>query len=183
MHAQSGPRILGVVGHSGAGKTTLLEALVPRLRTLGLRVGVLKHDAHRLELDKKGKDSFRLRESGAELVAIASSRMVFVSAPPPPRATVEDLVVAHFSGLALDLVLVEGFTDHPFPKVEVLHPTLPPRADPSRDDVRAWVAREARAPGGPPCFLAREVDSLLACLTRAGCVPAPSRPFRPPVAA
>jgi len=188
MHAQPSPRILGVVGHSGSGKTTLLEALVPRLRSLGHRVGVLKHDAHRLELDKRGKDSFRLRETGAEVVAIASGHMVFLSAPPPREPSVDAMVRAHFSGLDLDLVLVEGFTAHPHPKVEVLHPTRPPRADPFRDDVRAWVARDERVVGGPPCFLAREADSLLASLARGGCLPGAvrlasvSRACRPPAA-
>ena len=41
---------VAISGYSGSGKTTLIEALLPRLATRGLRVGVLKHDTHRLAL-------------------------------------------------------------------------------------------------------------------------------------
>ena len=51
------PPILSFVAPSGTGKTTLLENVIKDLAARGLRVAVLKHDAHRLELDKHGKDT------------------------------------------------------------------------------------------------------------------------------
>ncbi len=38
--------VITFVGKSGTGKTTLLEKIIPQLKVHGLRVAVLKHDAH-----------------------------------------------------------------------------------------------------------------------------------------
>lgn len=59
---------LTICGYSGSGKTTLIEAIIPRLKTRGLRVAVLKHDAHGLRLDRAGKDSDRIFRAGADVV-------------------------------------------------------------------------------------------------------------------
>jgi molybdopterin-guanine dinucleotide biosynthesis protein B len=157
----SGTKLLGVVGHSGAGKTTLLEELVPFLRARGMRVGVLKHDAHRIEFDKAGKDSFRLRESGAEAVAVVSKDMIFLQAPPPADPCPERLIELLFGGMDLDLVLLEGYSSHPHPKVEVLHPFKGARCDPERDGVIARVFREERPSEGPPAFCCADLSGLV----------------------
>jgi len=60
--------VLAVCGWSGSGKTTLLEALIPLLRERGLRVAVVKNDAHGVEVDRPGKDSDRLFRAGASVV-------------------------------------------------------------------------------------------------------------------
>ena len=60
------PFILGVTASSsGSGKTTLLEKLIPTLIKENLRVSVVKHGHHNFEIDYPGKDSYRLRKSGA----------------------------------------------------------------------------------------------------------------------
>ena len=64
--------MLAVSGAHNSGKTTLLEKLIPLLRARGLKVGVIKHDGHDFTPDVPGTDSFRLREAGAEGVAVFS---------------------------------------------------------------------------------------------------------------
>ena len=64
--------VLGIAGFSGSGKTTLIEKLLPELRSRGLRVAVLKHDAHPTAFDQPGKDSHRFTLAGAEVTAITS---------------------------------------------------------------------------------------------------------------
>jgi molybdopterin-guanine dinucleotide biosynthesis protein B len=59
------PVVLAVVGWSGSGKTTLLEFLVAQLAARGLRVNVVKHSHHDIELEPPHKDSARLRMAGA----------------------------------------------------------------------------------------------------------------------
>ncbi len=66
------PAVLAVSGAHNSGKTTLLEKLIPLLRARGLKVGVIKHDGHDFTPDVPGTDSFRLREAGAEGVAVYS---------------------------------------------------------------------------------------------------------------
>ncbi|MBQ3455635.1 MAG: molybdopterin-guanine dinucleotide biosynthesis protein B [Synergistaceae bacterium] len=64
--------VYAVCGWSGSGKTTFIEGLIPELRKRGLRVAVVKHDAHDFSVDRKGKDTFRFTQAGAEVVAITS---------------------------------------------------------------------------------------------------------------
>jgi len=52
--------VISVVAKSGTGKTTLLEKLIAELKRRGYRVGAMKHDAHQFDIDREGKDSWRL---------------------------------------------------------------------------------------------------------------------------
>jgi molybdopterin-guanine dinucleotide biosynthesis protein MobB len=100
------PAMLAISGWSGAGKTTLIEALIPRLAGRGLRVGVVKHDAHRLEFDRPGKDTMRLREAGATRVEALDERWWFqVAAAPRPAGR---LALPPAFRLDVDLIIVEG---------------------------------------------------------------------------
>jgi len=56
-------KLLRILGKSGSGKTTLIEALIAELKPL--RVGVIKHTRHELDLPDNSKDTFRYLNSGA----------------------------------------------------------------------------------------------------------------------
>lgn len=56
-------------GFSGSGKTTLIEKLF-KLFSESYSVGYVKSDAHFFEMDRKGKDTARMSESGAQGVHI-----------------------------------------------------------------------------------------------------------------
>jgi len=65
-------QLLAIVGWSGSGKTTLLEQLIPLLKAHGLRVNVLKHSHHDVQLEDPHKDSARFRAAGAGDVMLVS---------------------------------------------------------------------------------------------------------------
>ena len=116
------PPALAFVAWSGTGKTTLIEAVIGLATERGLRVGALKHDAHRFEIDRPGKDSHRFTAAGARTtVLVADDKLALVrqhdSAPP-----LDDLL-AEF-GTGLDLVLVEGWKNSDLPRIEVFRPDL-----------------------------------------------------------
>lgn len=111
------PYAIAIVGNSGAGKTTLLERLIPLLKGKGLRVGVVKHDAHRFDIDHPGKDSHRLTAAGADTMLITSSSMLAMVKRHAASPPVEELLARYFSDV--DLVLVEGFRGSSLPKIEV----------------------------------------------------------------
>ncbi len=108
---------IAIVGNSGAGKTTLLERLIPALKRKGLRVGVVKHDAHRFDIDHPGKDSHRLTEAGADTMMITSASMLAVVKRHAASPGIEELLERYFSDM--DLVLVEGLRGSSLPKIEV----------------------------------------------------------------
>ena len=112
--------VLGFAAFSGTGKTTLLEQLIPLLTARGIRVAVVKHAHHEFDIDKPGKDSYRLRQAGARQMLIASSQrqalMTENDAPQEPRL---DELITRLDLDDIDLVLVEGFKHVPFPKIEL----------------------------------------------------------------
>jgi hypothetical protein len=63
-------KFFGIAGHSGMGKTTLLERLVTELSSRGLVVSLIKHSHKNIDIDRPGKDSYRLRESGCKEVLL-----------------------------------------------------------------------------------------------------------------
>ncbi len=115
-------KVLGIVGWSGSGKTTLIEALLPRLRGFGLSVSTVKHAHHGFDMDRPGKDSHRHRLAGArETLVVSGTRWALLHEAGGDLAPLPALL----DRLApVDLVLVEGFKTHPFPKLEVYRSAL-----------------------------------------------------------
>lgn len=112
--------VVSFVASSGTGKTTLLETLIPLLNGRGLRVGVLKHDAHDFEVDTPGKDSWRLTRAGAAVTVIASATHAAVMENRPRSP--EELLAAIRD---VDLILTEGYKHGPWPKIGLLRAGKP----------------------------------------------------------
>ena len=101
---------------SNVGKTTLIEGLIKILKRRNYSVGVLKHDAHKFDLDKKGKDSYRFTQAGADNVIISSSEKLAMIQTVKQELEIED-IIKYFTNL--DIVLIEGFKNNNYPKIEV----------------------------------------------------------------
>ncbi len=71
-------KVLSVVGYSKAGKTTLIERLVPILKGKGLKILVVKH-ALDFEMDREGKDSWRIFNSGVDVIVASKDKLAFIS--------------------------------------------------------------------------------------------------------
>ncbi len=108
---------VAILARSGTGKTSLIEKVVPELARRGYRVGAIKHDAHRFDIDHPGKDSHRLTAAGAETMVITSSEKLALVKKHRESPSAEALVASYFSDM--DIVLVEGFRGCGFPKIEV----------------------------------------------------------------
>ena len=110
-------KTVSFVAKSGTGKTTLLEKVIASLKERGYRVGVIKHDAHRFDIDHPGKDSYRLTAAGADTMLISSPEklaMVKKHAASPP---IEELISTYFNDV--DIVLTEGFKKSSMQKIEL----------------------------------------------------------------
>jgi molybdopterin-guanine dinucleotide biosynthesis protein B len=116
-------QLFGIIGWSGSGKTTLLTALIPCFRQRGFSVSTIKHAHHRFELDQPGKDSFLHRKAGAQEVIVANDSQ-FALFHEYRQAASFGLEALLRRLAPVDLVLVEGFKDDPFPKLEVHRPAL-----------------------------------------------------------
>jgi len=112
--------IVGFAAYSGTGKTTLLKKLLPLLKARGVRVGMVKHAHHTFDVDQPGKDSYELRKAGAAQMLIASrTRWALMVERPREKDPQLDEVLLELDQAALDLILVEGFKQERFPKIEL----------------------------------------------------------------
>ena len=110
-------KVVSFVARSGTGKTTLLEGVIGHLKAQGYRVGVIKHDAHRFDIDHPGKDSYRLAAAGADTMLISSPEKLAVVKKHAVSPPVEELVAGYFNDV--DIVLTEGFKKSSLPKIEL----------------------------------------------------------------
>jgi len=118
--------LIGFCAYSGTGKTTLLTRLIPLLTAKGLRVAAVKHTHHVIDFDQPGKDSYRMREAGAQQVVLASHQRIISMQECPadqPEALLTDALRSIPANIT-DLVLVEGFKHEPYPKIELHRPSL-----------------------------------------------------------
>jgi molybdopterin-guanine dinucleotide biosynthesis protein MobB len=121
----AGIPLMGFAAFSGTGKTTLLCKLIPLLGERGIRVALIKSSHHDFEIDTPGKDSYEMRMAGAAQVIIASPyRIAQIEERQPPAMPALDQLIARLQLEAVDLVLVEGFRDTPFAKIELHRPAL-----------------------------------------------------------
>ena len=114
-----GAFVLGFAGYSGSGKTTLIEALIPILKDKGFKVAVIKHDAHRIEIDHEGKDTYRFSKAGADEVMISSKdRSVYIR----ERERTLDEMIRDADGM--DIILVEGYKNADILKIDMSSNTM-----------------------------------------------------------
>lgn len=111
------PKAVSFVAKSGSGKTTLLEKVIVELKGRGYRIGVVKHDAHRFEIDHPGKDSYRLTAAGADTMLISSPEKLALVKRHSGEPPLAELLATYFQDV--DLVLTEGFKKNTFPKIEI----------------------------------------------------------------
>jgi molybdopterin-guanine dinucleotide biosynthesis protein MobB len=110
-------KAVSFVAKSGTGKTTLLEKVIFCLKERGYRVGVIKHDAHRFDIDHPGKDSYRLTAAGADTMLISSPEKLAIVKKHVASPPIEELLSTYF--IDVDIVLTEGFKKSSLPKIEL----------------------------------------------------------------
>jgi cyclic pyranopterin phosphate synthase len=100
--------------YSGTGKTTIIEKVIRALKEKGLRLAVLKHDGHRFEIDREGKDSWRFTQAGAD-ITILSSQEKTAYMEQRPLSLKALLAMVH----DVDLILVEGYKNEGLPQIGI----------------------------------------------------------------
>jgi len=118
--------LIGFAAFSGTGKTTLLRQLIPALNAKGIEVAVIKHAHHKFDIDVPGKDSYEIRQAGAQQVLVSSSNLMALMEVQPVDMTEPRLVdlIPRLDTKKLDLILVEGFKHEVIPKIELYRPIL-----------------------------------------------------------
>jgi molybdenum cofactor guanylyltransferase/molybdopterin-guanine dinucleotide biosynthesis protein MobB len=138
--------LLGFAAFSGTGKTTLLRQLIPALKQKNINVAVIKHAHHRFDIDIPGKDSYEIRQAGAQQVLVSSRNLMAlmeVQAVDMLEPQLSDLI-PKINMETIELILVEGFKDEAFPKIELHRPSIgKPLLYPNDDNIIA-IATDAQ---------------------------------------
>ncbi len=149
-------KLLAFCGASGAGKTTLLVRLIPALIARGLTVAALKGSGHRHAFDRPGKDSARLRASGAVAVAVQGRNELAWFGPRREggiRALVRLLP-------PVDVVVAEGFRRERVTRIEVRRRAVDPAFQCVDDPDVIAVVSDDPPPVDLPWFTFRDVAPL-----------------------
>ncbi len=137
-------KILQVIGYKNSGKTTLIEKLIKYLSEKRIRIATIKHHGHGTALAPLSKDSTDGYVSDSERFLIAGAIFSVVLSPIENRldfssdtvhqrimdshfkvdlATIDrwtiDDFLNFFMANDIDLVIVEGYKDLPYPKIIV----------------------------------------------------------------
>lgn len=133
-------RIASIIGRHNAGKTTLLVALAAEFTRRKLRVMTLKHGSHPAALDREGKDTWRhWHEGKAERVLLEGPGERLLLERVDQESDPGSLARRYLAGA--DIVLAEGFSRHPLPKIEVYRRACGnPVFDPAVHDPGDWIA-------------------------------------------
>lgn len=115
--SNSRPPLLGITAYSGTGKTTLLQEVIPLLRQKGVKVAVIKHTHHDMDIDIPGKDSYKLRQAGADQTIVACDRRWAMMTETPTHEVSLTSLAEKIDPHLADLILVEGFKQEPLSKI------------------------------------------------------------------
>ncbi|MEJ2210783.1 MAG: molybdopterin-guanine dinucleotide biosynthesis protein B [Anaerolineae bacterium] len=108
--------VVSLVGKSGVGKTTVLEPIIRELKRRGYRVATVKHDTHDFDIDKPGKDSWRLAQAGSDVVAISGPKKMALIRRLDEEMPLDDVLALMQD---VDLIITEGYKRGDKRKIEV----------------------------------------------------------------
>ena len=108
--------VFAVSGVKNSGKTTLIERLIPLFAAENLSVSVIKHDGHDFVPDVPDTDSYRLRNAGAQGVAVFSGRRMMIIRQ-CGEISERELMRAFPDS---DVIILEGFKYSEYPKIEAV---------------------------------------------------------------
>lgn len=107
-------KIIAVVGTKDTGKTTLVTQIVQEMINRGLKVGTIKHMYH--AFDVKGRDTYKHKEAGAELVVAAGDDTFFMFKESLELNNILEIIEKIKK---VDFIVIEGFKNSNFAKISV----------------------------------------------------------------
>lgn len=118
------PPVVLFIGRAKSGKTTLLEKIIAELTDRGYNVATVKHTFHDIEPDIQGKDTWRHINAGSKITTLATNNTIILVRPGKESVNVDDIIQLY--GENYDIVLIEGFKQSDYPKIEVHRKAIGP---------------------------------------------------------
>ena len=148
LNSQSIP-IISFVGFSGSGKTTLMTKVILAFKQKGYRVASIKHDAHKFEMDHKGKDTWKFSQAGSDVVIVNSKEKLAMIENLVQPISFEEVVTKVAN---VDVIFVEGYKHESPPKVLLVRRESDLELLSKLEDVIAIVTSLSLTEKGIPIF-------------------------------
>ena len=104
-------------GRSNTGKTTLIVKIIEKLTNEGYKVATIKKSDKKIDIDKKGKDTWKHGQAGAKLVVLSSSHETdFIV---KENMLIDDIIQNISEIGCYDVIIVEGARDPSIPKIRL----------------------------------------------------------------
>ncbi|SMC52824.1 molybdopterin guanine dinucleotide biosynthesis accessory protein MobB [Desulfocicer vacuolatum DSM 3385] len=117
MNKKTPPPVVSIISKKNSGKTTFLVKLIPELKKKGYTVGTLKHDVHGFDIDHEGKDTWKHKQAGSDVVVISCPWKVSLIKDVAKELSIDELVENFF--MDADIVITEGYKRADKPKIEL----------------------------------------------------------------
>lgn len=151
MNSPSHPPLLAIAAYSGTGKTTLLKQLIPLLKQRQIRVGLIKHTHHDMDVDTPGKDSYELRKAGADQTLVASNNRWALMTETPEQPPLDlQYLASRFDTGKVDIILVEGFKHEPISKIILYREEVGKPLEDMLDEFVIAIASDRSITGNAP---------------------------------
>lgn len=150
--------VVNIIGScANVGKTSVIEGVIKELKQRGYSVATIKHDTHDFEIDKEGKDTWRHRKAGADMVIISSKNKRAMIQEVSEEISLESLVeeVSHY-----DFVLIEGYKRSKYKKIEVFRSGVSKSIITPRDKLIAVVSDVPKRVGNIPVLNIQDYKSI-----------------------
>lgn len=151
------PFEIAICGYSNSGKTTLISRLINKLSPR-YQIAYLKHDVHRFEMDKEGKDTFKVWRAGASDVAISDQTHTALIHKGEPR-----FFEKKSQFLDSDFLILEGYKNTDLKKIIVVDKDkkiLEAIEKQEINNIAAYVGQEAELSGDRPYFHRDDIDGI-----------------------
>ena len=154
------PTIIGITAaSSGTGKTTLIEKLIPNLLQKNINVSVVKHAHHNFDIDHPGKDSYRLRKSGAfQTLIFNNKRSALITEFTQESENLEKMIAQ--MDPCVDLIIVEGLRGGEFKKIEVYRPAYSKKKLFLQDENVIAIVSDEQFDASVPCLNLNNIEEI-----------------------
>ncbi len=114
--------VISFVGRHNSGKTTVLTRVIEKLQLMGIKSAVIKHSHHMLTPDDS--DSGKLFAAGAQQVYLSTPHETLIYCREEEKSL--ETIIAQVIH-PVDIVLLEGYKQSSYPKVEVIRSDVDPQ--------------------------------------------------------
>lgn len=149
--------VFSLVGSkSNVGKTTVLCKLISILKARGYRIGTIKHDVHKFDIDHEGKDTWLHAQAGADVVCISSPEKLAIIEKVQEENSLDD-VISRVKDV--DIIITEGYKGGDKPKIEVFRSAVATELATSDEELIGLVT-DVKFDSDKPQFSFEEIELL-----------------------